>query len=285
MALEIALGGHVVMLHKKCSIFRAQRLLDLGQRPDVELALLALRIGVERGGERPLRRRHLAGEPADGLGRALPVQRIAGAGEAPAPAAREAGRCRRASSRNAAPASARRPNSARSRRRDGRRCRPRRCARACARSARRSARRRSAARRATAARTARIGKFRRAAQAAVGRVDRAAELHARAGRARCAPIVTLPAGRAPAVEPLHQRIAVLLDLVRLLAKQPRNLAQHVDEGRPADSARSSENKCRPRPARPSASETWSAASRPARPDDAAPTCRSGRCRAAPRDRL
>ena len=49
----------------------------------------------------------------------------------------------------------------------------------------------------------------------------------------CAPIVTLPAGRAWLGEPLHQRVAVLADLVRLLAKQPRNLAQHVDEGRPA----------------------------------------------------
>ena len=49
----------------------------------------------------------------------------------------------------------------------------------------------------------------------------------------CAPITTLPAGRAWLGEPRHQRVAVLADLVRLLAKQPRNLAQHVDEGRPA----------------------------------------------------
>ena len=143
------------MLHKNRSIFCAQSLDNLGPRPDVELALLALRIGVERGGKCPFRGGHLALQPADGFGGALAEQRVAASGQTPAPAAPGAGRCRRASSRNAAPASARRPNSARSRRRDGRRCRPRRCAPACARSARKSARRRCAARPARAAHRAR----------------------------------------------------------------------------------------------------------------------------------
>ena len=121
--------GHVVMLRKKRSILRAQHLDDLGLRPDVELALLAFRIGVERGARtRPpgvvISR---ASQPTVSRARCA-EQRIAGALRRRAPAAREAGRCRRASSRNAAPASARRPSSARSRRRDDRRCRPRRCA-------------------------------------------------------------------------------------------------------------------------------------------------------------
>ena len=34
-------------------------------------------------------------------------------------------------------------------------------------------------------------------------------------------------------EPLHQRGAVLLDLLRLFAKQPRDLVQHIDKARPA----------------------------------------------------
>ena len=45
------------------------------------------------------------------------------------------------------------------------------------------------------------------------------------------PIVTVPGCRAASGKPLHQRRAVMLDLLRLLAEQPRDLAQHVDEGR------------------------------------------------------
>ena len=45
------------------------------------------------------------------------------------------------------------------------------------------------------------------------------------------PIVTVPGVRAVAGEPLHQRGAVVLDLLRLVAEQPRDLAQHVDKGR------------------------------------------------------
>ena len=46
MTLEIASGGHVVMLREKCSIF-SERLLNLVLRPDVELAFLAFGIGIE----------------------------------------------------------------------------------------------------------------------------------------------------------------------------------------------------------------------------------------------
>ena len=75
-----------------------------------------------------------------------------------------------------------------------------------------------------------LRKFRRAARAAIHRIDNAAELlrgvvefgdadRDRAGFAR------------GAGETLHQSRAVLLDLLRLFAKQSRDLAQHVDESR------------------------------------------------------
>ena len=48
VGLEIAPLGDVVMLHKKSSIFRSQSLDNFSLGPDVKLALLALRIGVER---------------------------------------------------------------------------------------------------------------------------------------------------------------------------------------------------------------------------------------------
>ena len=205
--------------------------------------------------------------------RALAEQRVAGRAHRPAPAARAAARCRRASSRNAAPASARRPSSARSRRRDGRRCRPRRCARACARSASKNALRRRVAQpgRARAVRRSRhCGNFGAPRKPPLVGSNAPRDLPRQPVELAARRSSTLPAGRALLGEPLHQRVAVLADLVRLLAEQPRNLAQHIDEGRPAVARGLSGNRCRPRPARPSASGTWSAASRPARPDDAAP---------------
>ena len=127
MPFEIALRGHVVMRSKKFGIVLAEQRRDLGERPDVELPLLAFRVGVERGAERPSGAGHAA--------RATPRSRVRGCGIGhwpsagrPARAIRAAARCRRASSRSAARASSRRPSSARSRRRDDRRCRPRRCA-------------------------------------------------------------------------------------------------------------------------------------------------------------
>src|SRR5665811_2324493 len=78
MALEVAGGSHVV-LHCKIGSIRAQGLFDFGPRPDIELALLALRIGVERGGKGPLRRDHFAGEPLHGLSRALAEKLLAAA--------------------------------------------------------------------------------------------------------------------------------------------------------------------------------------------------------------
>ncbi len=45
------------------------------------------------------------------------------------------------------------------------------------------------------------------------------------------PIVAPPAAARRGGEPLHQRRAVLFDLLRLVTEQPRDLAQHVDKGR------------------------------------------------------
>ena len=50
------------------------------------------------------------------------------------------------------------------------------------------------------------------------------------------PMVTLPAGRALSASRASSACAVLLDLVRLLAEQPRHFAQHVGESRPAEAA-------------------------------------------------
>ena len=77
VAFEIAAGADVVMRSKECGIFGAEHLFDLRLRPDVELALLAFRVGIERSGEGALRRGHLAREPGDGLARAGGEQRIA----------------------------------------------------------------------------------------------------------------------------------------------------------------------------------------------------------------
>ena len=130
----------------------------------------------------------------------------------------------------------------------------------------------------------RLREFRRAAHAAMDRIDqppswlrRAVELGARRSR-------PWPSGCARLGEPRHQGAAVLLDArpaPRGKCARPRAARRR----RPAcRSARLSENRCRPRTARRRASGTWSAASRRARRGDAAPPCRSGRCRAAPRGR-
>ena len=284
MTLEIAPGADVVKRSKECSIFRPQDLLDLLPGPDVELALLAFGIGVERGAKAAFLGGHFALQPAHRLAaraRGIPGYRCA---ERPAPAAPEAGRCRRASSRNAAPASGRRPNSAKSRRRGGRRCR-----RLDIRSSECS----------TVSKN-RASPVRIPARHSISSIAGCGNL----GAPRRPPLTgsnMLPiwprrgvelgradgdlAGRPRLLrQPRQQRRAVLLDLFRLLAEQPRHLVQNVGEGRPAITRRRWGNKCRPTPARPPASETSSAASRPARPIDAARSCRSGRCPAVPRGR-
>ena len=68
MSLEVAFGGHVVMRSKIGRVvLAAEHGVNFGQRPDVEFALLALGIGVERCAEGALPGRHLARQPCDGL--------------------------------------------------------------------------------------------------------------------------------------------------------------------------------------------------------------------------
>ena len=109
----------------------AEHLAELGGCPGVGQALDAVGVGVERRGETALvgaqvAQQELGGLQGDPAGQRVDRWRGAGARR---PAA--AGRCRRASSRSAAPPSARRRSSGRTRRRAGRRCRrapsPRRC--------------------------------------------------------------------------------------------------------------------------------------------------------------
>src|SRR5581483_10280789 len=71
-----------------------------------------------------------------------------------------------------------------------------------------------------------------AARAAIHRIDDAAELLR--GVVEFGGADGHPARLARgAFEPLHESRAVLLDLLRLLAKQPRDLMQHVDNSRTA----------------------------------------------------
>ena len=70
--------GDVVVPREERRLVLADGVRDLVQRPDVEFPLLAFAVGIERGGEGALLGRHLAREPADGLLRARAEQRIAG---------------------------------------------------------------------------------------------------------------------------------------------------------------------------------------------------------------
>ena len=79
VAFEIACRRHVVVAGEKLAVLDAELPDHLVIGPDVEFALLAFGIGIERSGERALARRHFALEPGDGLVRALAVERLAGA--------------------------------------------------------------------------------------------------------------------------------------------------------------------------------------------------------------
>ncbi len=79
VTFEVAIGGHIILCSKVRGIVLAEHRFDLGERPDVELALLPLGIGIERCGEGSLRRRHLPGQPGDGLSGAAAEQFVTGA--------------------------------------------------------------------------------------------------------------------------------------------------------------------------------------------------------------
>ena len=230
MALKVAGGTHVV-LHCKIGSIRAQGLFDFGPRPDIELALLALRIGVERGGKGPLRRGHFAGEPFHGLARALAEKLLAAAligqrqqlqelcvvvkhllemRHQPALVHRVARKAAAEVIVNAA------LTHAIQRMLD--RLEKARIAGACAGPPKHLQNRR-------------LRKLGRAAQAAIDRIEHIADLlrggvelaHTDGDFVRRARLIG---------EPCQQRRAVLLDLFRLLAEQPRHLAQNIGESRP-----------------------------------------------------
>ena len=66
LAFPVAAVGHAVGEPEGARV-GAEQTVDLGRLPDVELALLALAVGIEAGGERLLDQ-HLPLEPADRLG-------------------------------------------------------------------------------------------------------------------------------------------------------------------------------------------------------------------------
>src|SRR5262249_1779638 len=97
--------------------------------------------------------------------------------ERPMPIVPAIARCRRASSRNAVPATARPPNSARNRRRGGRKCRPRSCVRANVLPFRKNAGGvRGGAGAQWLSKKSGLGKFGRAAQPAINGIEHIANL-------------------------------------------------------------------------------------------------------------
>ena len=116
--------GHVVEALEQRRPRSPSTRVDLGFGPDVEFAFLVLAVGVEAaveaalagGSSRVRASRSSRRRAARRAGRGFPAR--------PGSRGRPVRRCRTASSRNAAPASAHRWHSGHSRRRDGRRCRP-----------------------------------------------------------------------------------------------------------------------------------------------------------------
>src|SRR5215207_9642374 len=113
LTLEVAPLGHVPVARRKARFVRVQGGLQLFERPDVELPLLALGVGVLGGVETPFLARHVAQDV---------VKRLLWPGTSRGRASR-GGRYRRASSRSAGRASSRPRSSGRSLHRAGRRCR------------------------------------------------------------------------------------------------------------------------------------------------------------------
>ena len=262
MAFEIAARCHVIVLSEEFAILDAQRLEHVVVRPDVKLPLLAFGIGIERGGESALRGRHLALEPFHGFVCAHAVKRFAAAPLSDRQELEELGIvvehflevrhqpalvdriAREAAAEmvvDAALADVVEGDL------DGSeitsplpsvpRLRGRVRVGAALPGAPQQLEQRG------------LRKFRCAAGAAVHRIDEAAELArgvVELGHADC-----YAAGRpCRGGKTLHQSGAVVLDLLRLLAKQARDLAQHIRERGLRRSARFWENMCRPRSALP-----------------------------------
>ena len=224
------------MPREESGVVLAEHLLDLGERPDVELALLAFRIGVERSRERAARRRHLAREPGHRLACARAKQQLAGAHmrerqqldelrvvvehllemrHQPFLVDRIA---REAAAEVIVDAAVRH---------------------ALERELDHLIEARVVAPHAGAPQHFKHGalrKFRRAAEAAVHRIEHARD-RGRGGVELAHADRHLVVGARRFGEPRHQGLAVLLDLLRLVAEESRDLAQYIDEGGPAEARR------------------------------------------------
>src|SRR5215470_11970770 len=67
VSLEISIQGYIVVTRKIVGVVRTKDVHDFGTGPDVEFALLTLRISVKRSTKCAFRRGHLAGHPIDGF--------------------------------------------------------------------------------------------------------------------------------------------------------------------------------------------------------------------------
>ena len=131
-ALEVARLADAEVLERHQRQLVAEHGAHLVGPPDVELALDALGVGVQRGREAALGLAQLAQRPVERLRAHAREQRLAATPASRAGRRAPAARCRRASSRSAGRSSARRRCSGRSRRRSGRTCRRRPSGAACA---------------------------------------------------------------------------------------------------------------------------------------------------------
>ena len=124
LALDVGgLVDAVQGLHHQVFV-SGQKPPDSFAAPQVETAFLAFGVGIEGGEEPAPGVAHLAQQPFGGSPHGPPRTAHRGRGTAHRRTATAVARCRRASSRSAEPSTCGRWNSGRSRRRDGRRCRP-----------------------------------------------------------------------------------------------------------------------------------------------------------------
>ena len=78
LPLEISFGGYVVILAKESRVLFLKEGFHLLRRPDIELPLLALAVGILRGIKAPLGGGHLPGHIIECLLRDPAVKAVAG---------------------------------------------------------------------------------------------------------------------------------------------------------------------------------------------------------------
>ena len=277
-ALEVALRRGAEPDERRLGVGRLQRVDEVVERPDVELALHALGVGVEGGVEAALRAAQLAQDELERLLARPAQQRVVARPATRAGTRGRAARCRRASSRSAGRSRCCRPRSARSRRRSGRRCRRRPSTAASAATSR--ARRGRAGR--AAPRTAGTS-ARRRSRPGSSRTGRAA---CPTASSRTAAGIASPEGSRSAVPPRRSviRSALLADLVAPGAPRVGDRLEHLRPGGHAlarlgrEVGPGEERHLLGRAGR------RSAASRRGRSSPARPPCRWRRRPVAPRDR-